>query len=110
EPLVPQEEKLGVFQAGVFCYFSDLDIVNLDGKVNAEACRAIEEKRLHEYAREQGICYVADWEPVLLCLWLRYLPPDYATVTFVAHEQDYGFVLARVDYSTDSEQSAVSPP
>ena len=73
-PSVGPTAKIGAFQAGIIGYFSQRDVVNLDGKVNPAAYSAIRNRRLYQYVREQGIDYIMDWEWILYCLCLRYAP------------------------------------
>lgn len=58
-------ETIGVFQSGAIGYLSDRRVVNLDGKVNAEAYRAIRAGRLREYVDRAHIDLVLDSERVL---------------------------------------------
>ena len=54
-PHLDPEKKLGAFQAGTFAWFGRRDIVNLDGKVNPDAARALVDQRLDEYIAEREI-------------------------------------------------------
>lgn len=73
-PSIPDGAKVAAFQSGVYGWFGDRPIVNLDGKVNADAQRALAEHRLHAYATSRGIEYVLDWEPLVRALLLRHVP------------------------------------
>lgn len=75
-PRIEPGARLGAFQAGIYGYFGDRDVVNLDGKVNPAAARALREKRLDRYLADEGIDYVLDWEWVLYALCTRHLGPD----------------------------------
>jgi len=58
-------DTIGVFQGGAIGYLSDRRVVNLDGKVNAEAYQAIRAGRLREYVDHAHIDFVLDSERVL---------------------------------------------
>lgn len=58
-------ETIGVFQGGAIGYLSKRRVVNLDGKVNAEAYRALRAGRLSDYVRAAHIDLVLDSERVL---------------------------------------------
>jgi hypothetical protein len=72
---VDPDARIGAFQAGIYGYFSGRDIINLDGKVNQDAFAAVRDRRLHEYARAQGVRYVLDVEWMLQTFWMRHAPP-----------------------------------
>lgn len=58
-------ETIGVFQGGAIGYLSHRHVVNLDGKVNAEAFAAMRAGRLPDYVREARIDLLFDSERVL---------------------------------------------
>ncbi len=58
-------ETIGVFQGGAIGYLSHRRVVNLDGKVNAEAYEAMRAGRLRDYVRDAHIDLVLDSERVL---------------------------------------------
>jgi hypothetical protein len=55
---VPPDERIAAFQSGTLGYFRD-GVVNLDGKVNAEALGA--RRHLTEYLRVNDVRWVVDW-------------------------------------------------
>lgn len=59
------DDTIGVFQSGAVGYFSNRRVINLDGKVNRDALRAIKTGRLGDYLREEGIDIVVDNRKVL---------------------------------------------
>ena len=95
EPRIDRTRRVGAFQAGIYGYFSGLDVVNLDGKVNPDALRALREKRLHRYIDEMGVDYIVDWEGVLFALCTRHMPPGDLRFTPIA--TDRGVTLFRVE-------------
>jgi len=59
--VLPPGTRVGAWNAGYLAYFSDLQVVNLDGLVNApDFARRVENDRWLEYCRETGIRYVED--------------------------------------------------
>ena len=77
---IPEHRTLGAFQAGTYSWFGQRDVVNLDGKVNASALRAIEAGRLHEYLVKRRVDLLFDWEWVTHCLLQRRTPPSHANL------------------------------
>ena len=59
EDRVPPGDAVGAFQSGTIGYFRDR-VVNLDGKVNADALRRRDD--LQAYVAERGVNWFCDWE------------------------------------------------
>ncbi len=57
-------DKIGMLQSGLTSFLAP-NIINLDGKVNAEALRAHQEGHLARYIRNEQILYIADWKPFI---------------------------------------------
>ncbi len=55
-----EDETIGVLHSGTIGYFSDRRIINLDGKVNPEALKALKEKRLSGYIQQEGLDLIID--------------------------------------------------
>jgi len=64
EENLTEETWVGAFQSGTLGFFHDRT-VNLDGKINPEALRALEQGRQHEYVVESQIQFVVDWASIL---------------------------------------------
>ncbi|MCI0567883.1 MAG: hypothetical protein L0Z52_06795, partial [Acidobacteria bacterium] len=64
----------GAFQSGTLGYFSKSQVINLDGVVNRDAARALRERRMVPYIREEGIEAVIDWPWILEALLVRRSP------------------------------------
>lgn len=64
------EEKIGMAQSGISGYFFD-NVVNLDGKVNAEALSAIKKNKLYDYIQNESITVLIEWKE-----WFDLLPPE----------------------------------
>ena len=62
---VPADARIGAFQSGVIVYYTDAPVINLDGKVNADAHYAMTKGRMWDYICEQQLDYVVDW-PVMI--------------------------------------------
>jgi hypothetical protein len=62
---VPADARIGAFQSGVIVYYTDATVINLDGKVNADAHDAMTGGRMWDYICEQNLDYVVDW-PVMV--------------------------------------------
>lgn len=60
EECVPRGVKVGAKQAGIIGYFRE-DVINLDGKVNADALLHLKRNTLSEYVIANEITYLADW-------------------------------------------------
>jgi len=56
----PPGARIGVFNSGAIGYFSDRQVINLDGKVNPAALRALRHGGIRRYIDAQGIDYVID--------------------------------------------------
>jgi len=62
---VPDDARIGAFQSGVIVYYTDATVINLDGKVNVDAHRAMTDGQMWNYICEQELDYVVDW-PVMI--------------------------------------------
>lgn len=62
EKRVPASARIGVFNAGVPAYFSDLKIINLDGLMNNAVADHWRAHRFGDYLGEARIDYIADLE------------------------------------------------
>lgn len=62
---LPEDARLGAFNAGILSYFSGRTVVNLDGVVNREAYRARREGRMPEYILSRRIDHLVDWRGYL---------------------------------------------
>jgi len=52
--------RIGAFQSGVIGYFND-DVINLDGKVNSRALKALQTNSLEQYIDATHIDVIIDW-------------------------------------------------
>ena len=97
----PASATLGAFQAGTFGWFGERDVVNLDGKVNPDAARALAKQELAEYIERRKIDYVLDWPWILRSLCTRHLRPGSPRFREIAREPGggLGFALYAVERS-----------
>lgn len=59
---VPPDTKVASFNSGIFSYFSDRTMVNLDGVVNNHLMqKRFDGMSIREYVREQDIRYIVDY-------------------------------------------------
>jgi 4-amino-4-deoxy-L-arabinose transferase-like glycosyltransferase len=102
EDRIPASAKLGAFQAGVFSWFGQRDVVNLDGKVNPDAARALASRELGAYIESRGVDYILDWPWILHSLCTRHLRPGDPAFREIAREPPggTGFALYRVEPSS----------
>jgi len=56
----PSDARIGSFNAGIYSYYSDRTIVNLDGVVNHDAFIAIQGKRILPFLDKIGVDYLVD--------------------------------------------------
>jgi len=99
EGKVDRSATLGAFQAGTFSYFGERDVVNLDGKMNPDAARALADQKLAEYIEARQIDYVLDWPWILHSLCTRQMRPGMLGFREIAREPPggFGFVLYKVE-------------
>ncbi len=57
---IPPDTLIGAFNSGIFRFYSDYSCVNLDGVVSYNAFRAIENRTLDKYIRDNEIKYIVD--------------------------------------------------
>ena len=74
------------FNVGITSFFSERDVVNLDGAINTAAFEAIRAKRLFAYAEYMKVRYIVDYDPVMFEMYRYFLggPPRRFANTVVA--------------------------
>lgn len=65
------EARIGTFESGILDYFLQREVINLDGKTNEAAHRALVEGRMHELLDELKIDYVVSSPPLVRDLLVR---------------------------------------
>lgn len=53
-------KNIGAFNTGIYNYFMEMDVINLDGKVNPEAMEALRNVELVDYIRRKNIGYLIE--------------------------------------------------
>lgn len=59
------DQSAAAFNAGIYGYFSDRRVVNLDGVINQTAFEAVQRRELLAFMRQAGVDYYLDHDPVL---------------------------------------------
>lgn len=62
---LPDDALIGGFQTGLVSYYSTPTVINLDGKVNADARHALIEATMGEYLCASGVSYIVD-QPLIV--------------------------------------------
>jgi len=57
---LPSSEKVGSFNTGVLQYFTERDVVNLDGVMNPATFRALKQNQIEDYILNNNIKYLVD--------------------------------------------------
>jgi hypothetical protein len=97
---VPPGSRTGAFQSGTLGYFSKSQVINLDGVVNADASRALRDKSMAAYVREEGIEAIIDWPWILEALLVR-RSPEGAAQALGAAQQVGPFLLILIEPAGD---------
>lgn len=82
--LLPRGCKVGSFESGILDYYLGWDVINLDGKTNAAALKALKAGRMDEYIEEQNIEYIVSSPPLLRDLLNRRGNWDQGRLSLVA--------------------------
>ena len=104
---VPEETWVGAIQTGTLGYWHDRTI-NLDGKVNPDALRAIQtEGNVLRYVAESDIAYLADWEGITH--WVAEYPEFGQVFEVVASVPETNLGVLRRRAAADDDASAAAP-
>ncbi|MGE4605648.1 MAG: hypothetical protein AAEJ52_02780, partial [Myxococcota bacterium] len=60
---LPETAKIGSFNAGVYNFYTDREVINLDGVVNPGALAAHRDRDIAGYMRDRGIEYLIEHDP-----------------------------------------------
>lgn len=69
---IPRDSILGSFNSGILAYFSDHQVINLDGVVNWDAIHARGRYQLLPYLADRGGTYLVDWRLTIEKDWSPY--------------------------------------
>lgn len=101
---VPEETWVGAVQTGTLGYWHDRTI-NLDGKVNPDALRAIRtEGNVLRYVADSDIAYLADWEGI--AAWVTDHPEFGRVFEVVIHEPEANLAVLRRRPAADDTSAA----
>jgi len=73
----PRDKIVGSLNAGIYAYYSDRTVVNLDGVVNVAAYSALRERRLFEYMQAAGVHHFVDFDYALSGEYGVFMGPGY---------------------------------
>lgn len=68
---LPADAVVGAIQAGHLGFFAPQRVINLDGKVNSRAHRALAERRVLDYARSEQVRFITDWPDLVELLIVK---------------------------------------
>ena len=58
------EDKFAAYDSGILSYYTDGEVLSIDGNVNPAAFGAVEERRVYDYMKDEGVDYFigyAEW-------------------------------------------------
>lgn len=89
----PEDAVVGSWTAGIYGYYAQRRVVNLDGVVNWDAIRAYRARDLYAYMREEGIGWVVDFDEFVtdFTLFFGADPGRFLTPAKVFEEADAPF-------------------
>lgn len=61
---LPSDAYIAAQNSGVFQYYSERVVINIDGKLNHEIIPVLEQRTLDSYVREKGVDYIVDLDGV----------------------------------------------
>jgi hypothetical protein len=76
EKNVNKEQWVGAFQSGTIGYFHDRTI-NLDGKVNPEALKALKEDKIYYYIADKKPDYLVNWQSTSMLIQFEPIKNNY---------------------------------
>lgn len=69
------EKRFAAFNAGIYKYFSEVPLLNIDASVNNEAYQAMQDRTLfNDYLKKRDVRYLIDQEYVVKMFWSLYGP------------------------------------
>ncbi len=70
------QDRIVAFNAGFISYFSNREVINLDGVINNSALDALRSRDLGSYICSTGARWYADFDPIMLDEHDRFMGPD----------------------------------
>lgn len=71
------EYKFAAYDSGILAYYTDGAVLSIDGNVNPDAYRAVKEKRLYEYMKQEGVDYLIGYGDWVHKLNAQFWPGDF---------------------------------
>ncbi len=71
------EYKFAAYDSGILAYYTDGAVLSIDGNVNPDAYRAVKEKRLYEYMKEENVDYLIGYGNWVHKLNTAFWPGDF---------------------------------
>jgi hypothetical protein len=62
---LPSDAKIGSFNAGIYAFYSNRQVVNLDGVVNHSAFEAIKGRNILLYLDQEKVSYIIDYDSAI---------------------------------------------
>jgi hypothetical protein len=90
-----QSKKIGAFQSGVIGYFNS-NVFNLDGKIDHEALRYLNEKRIDKYIDTMKIDFLNDWPLYLNNIDSNYLFNNWSIVSGTPQDSSLYYIRIKI--------------
>lgn len=59
---LPSDSRVASFNSGIYAYYNDFPVINLDGVVNPQAFKAVQDRNIIEYLQREHIGYLVDYD------------------------------------------------
>ncbi|OGO18443.1 MAG: hypothetical protein A2Z14_03605 [Chloroflexi bacterium RBG_16_48_8] len=74
---IQSDEVVGSFNSGIYAYYSNHRVVNLDGVANHQAYQAIKDSNILKYLQENGITKLVDYDHAIRNEYALFMGPGY---------------------------------
>ena len=74
---LPQNSTVASFNSGIYAYYSDFDVINLDGVVNHFAFLAVQQKDIIGYLTDNNVDYLIDFDSAIKSDYALFMGPQY---------------------------------
>ncbi len=74
---IPNDKIVGSFNAGIYAFYSDKHIINLDGVVNNAAFEAIKQKNILDYLEKNNVEYLIDYDSAIKKEYAPFMGSEY---------------------------------
>lgn len=62
---IPADAKVASFNSGIYTYYNDFTVLNLDGVVNHQAYEAVKSRSMFAYLQQSGVDYLVDYDSAI---------------------------------------------